>query len=83
MELRSTKNQKLLNIHIKPQSNNLIPTNGGIHFKPQLNYQAPTNGERQFEPQLGNPTSTNVERHFKPPHLEADNLVEALNKSTQ
>ena len=23
------------------------------------------------------------ERHFKPPHLETDNLVEALNKVTQ
>ena len=22
-------------------------------------------------------------RHFKPPHLETDNLIEALNKSTQ
>ena len=28
------------------------------------------------------PTSQGV-RHFKPPHLEIDNLVEALNRSTQ
>ena len=58
-------------------------TNGGRHFKLQSNYPISTNGERHFEPQSSNSTSTNRGRHFKTPHLETNNLIETLNKSTQ
>ena len=43
------------------------------------NYLTSTNRGRHFIPQENNQTSTSRGRHFKPPHLETDNLVEALN----
>ena len=67
------------------------PTYGGRHFKPHLDNSIPIYGGRHFKPQYTKPRDRSKiahitrggERHFKPPHLETDNLVEALNKVTQ
>ena len=69
--------------HFKLQSNYPTFTNRGRHFKPQASYQAPTYEGRHFEPQSNNLTPIDKGRHFKPPHLEIDNPIEVLNKSTQ
>ena len=48
-----------------------------------LEIATPTYGGRHFKPHLDNSIPIYGGRHFKPPHLETDNLVEALNKVTQ
>ena len=63
----TTTGYDIWNEEIPENKNNQTLTNGGRHFKTQLSY----------------PTPTNEGRHFKPPHLETDNPVEALSKSTQ
>ena len=70
--------------------NNQIPTNEGRHFKPQVNNQTHTGGGGDtsspktsilmIQPKL---LISQGGRHFKPPHLETDNPVETLNRSTQ
>ena len=57
-------------------------TNGGRHFEPQSNL-IPINWGRHFKLQINSQTHTGWARHFKPPHLETDNPMEALKKSTQ
>ena len=80
--------------HFKPQVNSQTPTNRWRHFKPQFSDPTSINGGRHFKPQDTNPNDPTKfahitrrggggGRHFKPLHLEIDNLVEALNKSTQ
>ena len=74
--------------HFKPQENSQTSTNEGRHFKPQKNNQTLINRGRHFKSQDTDPhDSTKIAhitrgRHFKPPHLETDNPVEALSRST-
>ena len=75
--------------HFKPQSNNQAPTYGGDTSNPNQVTQHPQMGRDTLNPKIPIlmnqqkfPTSQGG-RHFKPPHLETDNPVEALNKSTQ
>ena len=110
MELRSTKNQKLLNIHKWGETLQTLikqPNTYKWGYTLQTPIKLPSTykwGETLRtpirEPNIHNggdtsnpnipilmtqqklPTSQEG-RHFKPPHLETDNPVEALNKSTQ
>ena len=79
----TTTGYDIWNEEILELENNQTLTNGGRHFKPQSSYSTPTNGGRHLKPQVNSQTPINWGRHFKPPHLETENSVEALNKSTQ